>query len=69
MIELMNREMVWYSMTTDLWSSKQMTSLLAITVPILSDDFKMYSLVIEVCPFDKGQHSGEYCMSNFHHKL
>ena len=53
-------ELDWYAKTADLWSSKTTIVILALTLHYLTEDFQMRSFVMEVKPFAKGRHTGEY---------
>ena len=50
------KEMDYFTMTTDIWSSRVMESYMAETLHYLTQDFEMQNLTIEVTPF-RGSHT------------
>ena len=50
------KEMDYFTMTTDIWSSRVMESYMAETLHYLTQDFEIQNLTIEVTPF-RGSHT------------
>lgn len=64
--ESISNDMDFYSITTDIWSSRVMQSFMAVTLHYLTEEFEMKTFVVEVLPL-KGSHTGEFiaeCLSN-----
>ena len=51
-----HREMNYFSTTTDLWSSRRMTALMALTLHYLTEDFEMREFTLEASPLE-GNHT------------
>ena len=52
------REMNFYSTTTDLWSSRRMNALIALTLHYLTEDFQMREFTLECSPVEGNHTSG-----------
>jgi len=52
------REMNFYSTTTDLWSSRRMNALIALTLHYLTEDFQMREFTLESSPVEGNHTSG-----------
>jgi hypothetical protein len=65
----LTEKMDWYSLTTDIWSSRVMQSFLALTLHYLTEDFEMKLCVLEVKPLI-GSHTAQFIrttlMSSMH---
>ena len=59
--EKIKRDIKYFSITTDIWSSRTMESFMAITLHALTDDFNMINMTLEVEPLN-GKHTGTYSM-------
>lgn len=57
--EAINTEVDFYSITTDIWSSRMMQSFMAVTLHYLTEEFEMKNFVLEVSPL-KGSHPGAF---------
>ena len=57
--EGIKEELEYYSITTDIWSSRVMQSFMAVTLHYLTEAFDMKTFVIEVATL-KGSHTGEF---------
>ena len=55
-------EMNYYSLTTDIWSSRVMQSFMALTLHYLTENFELKAAVLEVKPL-VGSHTGEFIAS------
>ena len=51
-----HREMNYFSTTTNLWSSRRMTALMALTLHYLTEDFQMRDFTLEASPVE-GNHT------------
>lgn len=51
-------EMDWFSITTDIWTSRTMESFMAVTIHYLDPDFNMKEFVLEVRQFSES-HTGD----------
>jgi hypothetical protein len=56
--ESMKKEIDYYSITTDMWTSKSMSAYMATTIHYMTDDFRLKQYTLDVCPFD-GRHTGD----------
>lgn len=45
-------EMDWFSITTDIWTSRTVESFMAVTIHFLNENFEMINFVLEVRQFD-----------------
>ena len=62
------KEMDYYSMTTDIWSSRVMQSFMAVTLHYLTEEFDIKTFVLEVTPL-RGSHTGEFIAERLRHTL
>lgn len=53
-----HREMDYFSTTTDMWSSRRMTALMALTLHYLTEEFEMREFTLEASPVE-GNHTAE----------
>ena len=54
--EAINKEVDYYRITTDIWSSHVMQILIAVTLHFLTEEFATKTFVLEVAP-SKGSHT------------
>jgi hypothetical protein len=55
----MKHSMLYFGLTTDIWSSRMMQSFMALTIHYLTNDFEMKNAVLEVKPL-VGSHTGKH---------
>ena len=53
-----HREMDYFSTTTDMWLSRRMTALMALTLYYLTEEFEMREFTLEASPVE-GNHTAE----------
>jgi hypothetical protein len=55
----LGNDMQFFSLTTDIWSSREMQSFLALTLHYVTDEFEMKTYVLEVKPL-LGSHTADF---------